>query len=755
MSPTLRQRFTLVLVCLPGALLLFAAVFSFQVTAASQPPGDDGSLPGGVSTAYPGLVSESTPTGYSTPSATPPWIVDPKYVTREEVVIQLIAAETAWPQTYDGPQIFTDVPPQFASYAAVNTAYILGVIDGYPCGGEYEPCLTSDSSYFRLKRAMTRGEFAELVVRASDWPLVDTCLAASFTDVPCDDQTYSYVETAYAHGLVSGYQDGTFRPNEPILKTSLHFPEPSAAPSPVDRQTPAVTTPEGVSMLSYNASGFKTTRLERQQASVFAAPASVALPPNNRFGVDTTYFLDDCTTNNPNCTILDGTPVHNEVGMQALGANIVRYRIAWNAVQPNDPNQLSWPMRVDSELHRLASEGLGVLLEVGTDIPEWACISPCHVIDPGRTWRLPYGDYGAFYEFAKQAVLRYTVSPTYSVQMVEITNEPDSYGTWGNNLSEYINVLKGAYNAIHASKPNIPVMMGGLGYDPSFNTSFLSTILAQAGNYTDAINFHHYDWNVANNHWPNTLAVAVKTIVSLPGATGKPLILSESSTNSQNRNCSTPTRTATPGGAATATPGPTLTPTLYGDAISQAGYASRLLARSLSLGISTTIWYRYRDYSPDDCPFGSNGLVDLSRNTKPSFDTFLMMTWQLQYPGSYVAPLNYPANLRGTYGNSEGYSFNRQVPNDPNHGIAWAWENAPGAGVTFRDDSTFYGFAKQDGSYGCYVPNGDCAKATSDPHLWVWPRDPTTYPQDKIDWDKGIGIAAFFANVYYPPTPTP
>ena len=36
----------------------------------------------------------------------------------------------------------------------------------------------------------------------------------SFSDVPAGSAFYSYIETAAANGLLSGYSDGTFRPNE-------------------------------------------------------------------------------------------------------------------------------------------------------------------------------------------------------------------------------------------------------------------------------------------------------------------------------------------------------------------------------------------------------------------------------------------------------------------------------------------------------------------------------------------------------------
>ena len=49
------------------------------------------------------------------------------------------------------------------------------------------------------------------------WPLVNPS-SAHCTDVGVGTTYYSYVETAYAHGLIAGYADGRFRPSSEVMR---------------------------------------------------------------------------------------------------------------------------------------------------------------------------------------------------------------------------------------------------------------------------------------------------------------------------------------------------------------------------------------------------------------------------------------------------------------------------------------------------------------------------------------------------------
>jgi hypothetical protein len=55
---------------------------------------------------------------------------------------------------------------------------------------------------------------SKIIVSAHGWA-TDTSGGPHFTDVPVDHPFYGFVETAYHHGIISGYDDGTFRPGAP------------------------------------------------------------------------------------------------------------------------------------------------------------------------------------------------------------------------------------------------------------------------------------------------------------------------------------------------------------------------------------------------------------------------------------------------------------------------------------------------------------------------------------------------------------
>lgn len=61
----------------------------------------------------------------------------------------------------------------------------------------------------------TRGQFTKMLVLSMGWNLYNPYFA-SFTDVASDSPYYQYIETAHLREVISGYSDATFRPNTPI-----------------------------------------------------------------------------------------------------------------------------------------------------------------------------------------------------------------------------------------------------------------------------------------------------------------------------------------------------------------------------------------------------------------------------------------------------------------------------------------------------------------------------------------------------------
>lgn len=112
---------------------------------------------------------------------------------------KIITLAQGWPINTSGAPHFRDVPADNPFFAYIETAYNRGAIGGYGDGT------------FRWGASITRGQLSKIIVLAQGWPLYNS-IYPDFTDVPTTDPFYQYVETAYTHGIISGYGDGTFRP---------------------------------------------------------------------------------------------------------------------------------------------------------------------------------------------------------------------------------------------------------------------------------------------------------------------------------------------------------------------------------------------------------------------------------------------------------------------------------------------------------------------------------------------------------------
>lgn len=103
---------------------------------------------------------------------------------------------------------FLDVPSSYWAYQYISALACRGVLGGY-----------SDGT-FRPDATTTRAQFAKMLVLGFGWAIT-TPATPSFSDVPNNFWAYGYVETAKAHGVVSGYSDGTFRPVSNITRAQL------------------------------------------------------------------------------------------------------------------------------------------------------------------------------------------------------------------------------------------------------------------------------------------------------------------------------------------------------------------------------------------------------------------------------------------------------------------------------------------------------------------------------------------------------
>jgi hypothetical protein len=125
-------------------------------------------------------------------------------MTRGQVCKVVVLAFQIPLDTEGGPH-FTDVPPSNPFYVYIETLYNRGIISGYADGT------------FRPYNNVTRGQFVKIICLVLGWPPADPAVP-HFTDVPRGSPFYGYVEAATCGGLITGYSDGTFRPNSSITR---------------------------------------------------------------------------------------------------------------------------------------------------------------------------------------------------------------------------------------------------------------------------------------------------------------------------------------------------------------------------------------------------------------------------------------------------------------------------------------------------------------------------------------------------------
>ncbi len=100
---------------------------------------------------------------------------------------------------------FSDIENHWAK-SEIESWIEKGLIEGY-----------SDGT-FRPDNNITRAEFMTLINRAFGYIKEDT---VGFSDVSSDDWFYSEVAKAKAAGYISGYPDGTMKPNNPISRQEV------------------------------------------------------------------------------------------------------------------------------------------------------------------------------------------------------------------------------------------------------------------------------------------------------------------------------------------------------------------------------------------------------------------------------------------------------------------------------------------------------------------------------------------------------
>ncbi|UQZ34318.1 hypothetical protein C2I18_12800 [Paenibacillus sp. PK3_47] len=151
--------------------------------------GGGGGGGGGAVIITPSATPSPTPTATATPAPTP----------------AASAGASATPMPSTAPKVFSDVRTGQWFKQYVDRASSLGILEGV------------DGTRFEPTREITRAEFSAVLVRALGLEAASG-QSAGFRDVAGSRWYADVIATANQFGLIAGYEDNTFRPNQPITR---------------------------------------------------------------------------------------------------------------------------------------------------------------------------------------------------------------------------------------------------------------------------------------------------------------------------------------------------------------------------------------------------------------------------------------------------------------------------------------------------------------------------------------------------------
>jgi N-acetylneuraminic acid mutarotase len=114
------------------------------------------------------------------------------------------------------PIQFTDVPEGSTFYPFVRCLACQGIVSGYPCGGDFEPCDPDNNPYFRPNNPVTRGQISKIISLSAGFNEPVPSTQQSFEDVVYGSTFWEYIERLYSRGVVGGYECG-INPAEPCI----------------------------------------------------------------------------------------------------------------------------------------------------------------------------------------------------------------------------------------------------------------------------------------------------------------------------------------------------------------------------------------------------------------------------------------------------------------------------------------------------------------------------------------------------------
>ncbi|MGO4890249.1 S-layer homology domain-containing protein [Anaerobacillus sp. MEB173] len=155
------------------------------------------------------FIHASSSKGVTTSSINDPYYWAPRYLGAKRIVKDEEAEEVAKTEVLATLPVgeYHDVPENHFAHQAVKELSTAGIISGY------------EQSLFEPNGLLTRAQVASMIAKALD---LDTSENTSiYKDVQSDNWAAGAVYAVYKAGILTGYEDGTFKPSETLNREQV------------------------------------------------------------------------------------------------------------------------------------------------------------------------------------------------------------------------------------------------------------------------------------------------------------------------------------------------------------------------------------------------------------------------------------------------------------------------------------------------------------------------------------------------------
>ncbi len=109
----------------------------------------------------------------------------------------------------DAMHSFHDVSQTFWARQSIILVAQNGVMNG------------TDQNWFSPNTSITRAQMVQILYNARQYRTPSSWTQSDFSDIPHGHWALTAIETMRSEGIINGYGDGTFRPNEPITRAQM------------------------------------------------------------------------------------------------------------------------------------------------------------------------------------------------------------------------------------------------------------------------------------------------------------------------------------------------------------------------------------------------------------------------------------------------------------------------------------------------------------------------------------------------------